>query len=158
VPASNLETIVDALADAVEAITPTVLAGVAYARWRGPGILGEKVKPAPRHRQFQWQFGADAIPRSMSGGADASTWRRAELVLVVAYDLTLPRGGFDTNALGASVYEMQHDRDDLWEVLALGNPISSSTYHCKRMIPLNPWGTRSGSLLTCRFDLEYLIA
>jgi hypothetical protein len=158
VPASNLETIVDALADAVEAITPTVLAGVAYARWRGPGILGEKVKPAPRHRQFQWQFGSQLVPRTMSGGADASTWLRAELLLVVAYDLALPRNTFDTSGLGVSVFEMEHDRSDLWKALVLSNPVSSSTYHCKRIIPLNPWSTRSGGLLTCRFDFEWTIA
>jgi hypothetical protein len=153
---STLETILGALADAVEGIVPVHQGDVEFKRWRGAGLLGERPKPQPAARSFQWQLGASSIPRTMSGASDASTWLRTELLLVVAYDLGLPRAG-DTAGLGPA-QEIGADRASLWKTLALGNPLSSSSYHCKRMIPLSPWdGPHRGNTRSYRFDLEYTL-
>lgn len=158
--ATNLETLLLALTQAVEAIAPTFLASVPFRRWRGPGPLDRpplSAKPQPRMRQFQWKVGRSLTPRTLSGVGDSSTWLRNEFHLIIGYDLHLPRP-WDTNGLGI-VLEQTADQEQLWKTIVLGNPISASTFHSKRLIPLDPWaGSVGGNVRVYGHDLEYLLA
>jgi hypothetical protein len=152
--ATNLDTILGALYTAVEAVTPTALASVPFKRWRGPGILGNgaALKPAPSMRTFQWQLGQALTPNTISGMTSASTWSAHELILVVAYDLTLPRP-WDTNGLGPS-FEIGNDATELW-TLIISNPLRDSTYHCKPLVPQRPWGSAPAPFVRYRMRFEF---
>jgi hypothetical protein len=152
--ATNLDTILAALCTAVEGITPTALPSVTFKRWRGPGWLGEVTKPQPAMRTFQFQVTADGTPRSMNApSSTASQWVRGTLTLVVAYDFKLPRA-FDTSGLGPS-FESANDATELWAALVLGNPVSSSTYHLKHLVPNRPWQRVGGSFSRFAWDFEW---
>jgi hypothetical protein len=146
--ASQLATILDAIADTLEAATPTTRAGVLYRRWRGAELV-ETVPLPMRERAFQLRLGASRIPRTMS--SVSTIWHRAELLLVIGYSLDEPRQG-DSNGLGVHLLPWT-DEEDVRRVLAHGSPLSGVS-GVLRLLFLGA-DSPTATSRTYRFDLEW---
>jgi hypothetical protein len=148
VATTNLETILDALADALEAVTPDSRATTLFARW--PGIQPvEQLPPALRERAFQFRLGAARRPRTIS--TNTKTWHRHELQLVIGYNQDGDIHGDSTNNLGQQWLPMA-DTKKVLQTLAFGNPLSGVS-DVKRMVYTG--STIGPASRTFLFDLEW---
>lgn len=146
--ATNIPTILDALADALEAATPDTRANVTFKRWRGPGNVENAPLPG-RERAFQLRLGASRKPRTVS--TLTATWLRAELLLVVGYNFMEPRA-LDTGGLGTHQLAWD-DHKQILQKLAFGNPLSGVS-NVKRLVFLGASAPGPTSR-TYTFDLEW---
>lgn len=146
--ATNIPTILDALADALEAATPDTRANVTFKRWRGPGNVENAPLPI-RERAFQLRLGASRKPRTVS--TLTATWFRAELLLVVGYSFMEPRA-LDTGGLGTHQLAWD-DHKQILQKLAFGNPLSGVS-NVKRLVFLGASAPGPTSR-TYTFDLEW---
>jgi hypothetical protein len=145
---SNIETLLEAMAFALDNTVPDVRADVPFIRWTGE----DKVERAPleiRERKYQLRLGASLKPRTIS--SLTSQWQRAELLVVVGYNFTEPRQQ-DTQQSDLGVHVLPWI-DQRCITLAMGNVFSSNT-GVKRLLFLSadPPGESSR---TWRFDLEW---
>jgi hypothetical protein len=125
--ASNLPTILDALADALEAVTPDERAGVLFKRWRGGGTV-EALAVDLRVRAFQFR-------------------------LVVGYDFSADLYGDDANGLGAHWLAFI-DQKKIVQTLGFGNPLSGVS-NVKRLV-FSGASAPGPASRTYTFDLEWL--
>jgi hypothetical protein len=146
--ASNLPTILDALADALEAVTPDERAAVLFRRHRGSPV--ETLAPDLRVRAFQFRLGASRRPRTVS--TLTATWHRCDLLLVVGYDFANDLYGDDTNGLGPHWLAFI-DQKQIVQALGFGNPLSGVS-NVKRLVFLGADAPGQASR-TYRFDLEF---
>jgi hypothetical protein len=148
--ASNLPTILDALADALEAVTPDERAGVLFKRWRGGGTV-EALAVDLRVRAFQFRLGASKRPRTVS--TLTATWHRCDLLLVVGYDFSADLYGDDANGLGAHWLAFI-DQKKIVQTLGFGNPLSGVS-NVKRLV-FSGASAPGPASRTYTFDLEWL--
>lgn len=147
--ASNLPTILDALADALEAVTPDERPLVLFKRWRGGGDVSALAVDL-RVRAFQFRLGASRRPRTVS--TLTATWHRCDLLLVVGYDFTSDLYGDDSNGLGAHWLALI-DQKAIVQTLGFGNPLSGVS-NVKRLV-FSGADAPSATSRTYRWDLEW---
>jgi hypothetical protein len=149
--ASNLPTILDALADALEAVTPDERAAVLFRRWRGGGDVAAIEATDLRVRAFQFRLGASRKPRTVS--TNTATWHRCDLLLVVGYDFSADLYGDDSNGLGVHWLAFV-DQKQIVRTLAFGNPLSGVS-NVKRLV-FTGASAPGPTSRTYTFDCEWL--
>jgi hypothetical protein len=146
--ASTLETALDAVADALESITPSTKPNVVFLRWRGAEDI-DKVPGPMRERAFLLRLGASTIPRSMS--AISAWWNRAELQVKIGYNLEEPRQ-HDVQGLGVDLLPFV-DEALVRRALQYGNPFLA-VGDVKRLVFISA-DPPTATSRTYRFDLEW---
>lgn len=145
---TNLETILDALSTAIEAIAPEFRPAVPFKRWRGDKPI-EAVSGPMRERAFGWRLGEDQTPRTMS--SPTIHWQRNRIELHIGYNFEEPRQG-DAQGIGPHQQAMA-DSGVLYAALAIGNPLAGVS-NVKRMLWIGG-GAPSRFTRVYRFDLEW---
>jgi hypothetical protein len=148
--AQNVTTLLDAIADGLEAITPDVRAGVLFKRWTGEGLI-ERAPIEVSERRFQLRLGLGKTPRTLS--STTSQWQRAELLLVVRYNFTEPRQN-DSGTSNLGVHTLPWaDHKQIVNKLVYGN-VFSAVSGVKRLLLLSA-DTPGDTSRTWRFDFEW---
>jgi hypothetical protein len=147
---SNLPTILDALADALEAVTPDERPLVLFKRWRGGGNVEAIEAADQRVRAFQFRLGASRKPRTVS--TLTATWHRCDLLVVVGYDFSADLYGDDANGLGAHWLAFV-DQKKIVQTLGFGNPLSGVS-NVKRLV-FTGASAPGPTSRTYTFDLEW---
>ena len=146
----NITTVLDAIADSLEAITPDVRPGVLFKRWTGEGLI-ERAPIEVSERRFQLRLGINRTPRTLS--SSTSQWQRAELLVVIRYNLTEPRQN-DSGTSNLGVHTLiWADHKQLVNKLVYGN-VFSALSNVKRLVFLGA-DTPSDTSRTYRFDFEW---
>lgn len=145
---TNLETILNALATAIEAIAPDYKPGTTFKRWRGEKRVEDLAQPI-RERAFQFRMGRTKTPRTLS--SPTKQWNRAEFLLVIGYVFEEPRQG-DALGLGSHrivLADAKHIRNKLFFANSLSGV--SNVYHPQSTGSEEPGNTSHAY----RFDLEW---
>ena len=149
--AQNVTTLLDAIADALEAITPDVRPSLLFKRWTGEN----RIESAPievSERRFQLRLGiGNKSPRTMS--SSTRQWQRAELLVVIRYNLTEPRQN-DSGTSNLGIHTLPwSDHKQIVNKLVYGNVFSAQT-DVKRLLFLGADET-GDTVRIWRFDLEW---
>ena len=146
--ATNIEVILNALANSLEAFVPDVRPNVRFRRWKGE----QRVEDAPlpmRERAFQLRLGISRIPRTLS--SFEQFWNRAELQLIIGYNFTEPRQN-DVAGLGIDAMAWADNRAVLG-AMTFTKPLQSVP-NCKPLILLAA-DAPSTTARVYRFDFEW---
>lgn len=145
---TNLETILDKLATALEAITPEYKPGVKFKRWRGEKRVEDLPQPN-RERAFQFRMGRTLTPRTLS--SPTLHWHRNIIVCAVGYVFEESRQG-DAQGLGPHRICFA-DEKMIIHKLYFANSLAGVSNVLKLMYPTadEPGATSR----TFRFDLEW---
>ena len=146
--ASHIETVLDAIMDSIESITPDTRSNVPFKRWRGEKQIEEVPLPM-RERGFQIRFGSSQTPRTLS--SPTIQWQRVVLKIVVGYSLNEPRSG-DSAGIGIHLIPFS-DGKQIMRKLVYGDALSAVA-NCKRLVHLGRDDVGETSH-TWSFDLEW---
>lgn len=147
---SNIESILERVAYALENIIPDARPDDRFIRWTGEGKI-EKAPIELRERRFQLRLGTTLRPRTLS--SLTQQWQRAELLVVVGYNFTEPRqNDAQQNDLGLHVLPWI-DQRCLINTLVITNVFNGAT-GVKRLLFISA-DQPTDTSRTWRFDLEW---
>ena len=145
---TTIETVLDALATALESAKPDVRPNVVFRRWRGAQRIDDVPGPM-RERAFLMRLGASSNPRTIS--SPTVFWCRAELQLHIGYNLSEPRQN-DVAGIGLDLLPWT-DQKAVFDSLIMGNPLVGVA-NVKRMVFISADAPTERTRVY-RFDLEW---